>query len=94
MKDLPIEEQGRIIAALEKAGASLPCPRCGNKDFSLVGGYLVSHVQYQFVNFDFTNPTVPCAAVVCKRCGFLALHALGALGLLPPQGAPDGVAQP
>jgi hypothetical protein len=24
--------------------------------------------------------------VVCTRCGFISQHALGALGLLPPQG--------
>jgi hypothetical protein len=27
--------------------------------------------------------TVPAAAIVCNRCGFLSQHALGALGLLP-----------
>ena len=88
MPELSQEQKNAIIAALEKAGARAPCPRCGNAAFTLLGGYFVHHLQFGLPDFSFANPSVPTAVVACNRCGFLAQHALGALGLLPPPQAP------
>ena len=83
--EIPPEEKNRIIQALEKAGAVLPCPRCGNQAFSLVGGYFSQWMQPKLAGIVIGGPSVPSVAVVCNRCGFMSHHALGALGLLPPQ---------
>ena len=89
MPELSQEQQQAIIAALERAEARAPCPRCGNASFTLLGGYFVHHLQFGGADFSFVNPSVPTAVVACNRCGFLAQHALGALGLLPPSQPPS-----
>ena len=81
--EIPTEEKNRIIQALEKAGAILPCPRCGNQTFSLVGGYFNQFVQPKLAGIIIGGPSVPSVAVICDRCGFIAQHALGTLKLLP-----------
>lgn len=77
------EQQNKIIAALEQRGAKLPCPRCGNGNFALVGGYFNQVLQTELTGFTLGGPSIPSAVVACTKCGFLAQHALGALGLLP-----------
>jgi hypothetical protein len=77
------EEQKRIVAALEACGAKAPCPRCGNPSFSLLDGYFSHSLQGNLSGISFGGPAIPVAVVACQRCGFLAEHALGALGLLP-----------
>jgi hypothetical protein len=83
MTELSKERQDEIIAALEKHGAKQPCPRCGNRNFSLVGGYFNHFVQTQLGGVSLGGPSIPTAVVACTQCGWLAEHALGALGLLP-----------
>jgi ribosomal protein L37E len=80
------EEKTTIIQALENRGARLPCPRCGNNNFSLIDGYFNHSFQSQITsNVIIGGPSVPSVAVVCNRCGFLSYHAVGALGILPDQ---------
>ena len=81
--EIPEEEKNRIIQALERAGAVLPCPRCGNQAFSLVGGYFNQFVQPKLAGIIIGGPSVPSIAVICNRCGFIAQHAMGTLRLLP-----------
>jgi ribosomal protein S27AE len=82
------EERNKIITKLQEVGAQLPCPRCGNLAFSLLDGYFVDPIQQSVVDIVIgTGPSVPSVVVACTKCGFLAQHALGSLGLLPPQNA-------
>lgn len=82
------EERKRIVEALESRGAKLPCPRCGNTQFVLVDGYFAHSLQHNLSSYSLGGPAIPVAVVACQRCGFLAEHAIGALGLLPKESAP------
>jgi hypothetical protein len=90
MSEISSEAKAKIIAALEKAGARMPCPRCGNQKFSLLGGYLNHSVQTELTGLTLGGPSIPSVVVVCDRCGFISQHALGALGLLPRSDASSG----
>ena len=75
-----------IVEALARAGANRPCPRCGNLEFTLLSGY--EHVPIAKKlggTLTVTRDVVPSILTVCERCGYLSAHALGALGLLPPE---------
>lgn len=85
MAEFSSEQRQKILEALEKAGVKLPCPRCTNQDFALLDGYLNNLVQAEVGGFVIGGPSVPSVVVVCSRCGYLAQHALGVLGLLPRQ---------
>jgi ribosomal protein S27AE len=78
-------EQKKVIAALEKAGARLPCPRCGNTQFSLLDGYINNPIQSNLSGIFIGGPSIPAVVVACTKCGYLSQHALGALNLLPKQ---------
>jgi hypothetical protein len=83
MSEISAEQKQRIIEALNKAGARLPCPRCGNNNFTLLDGYFNQTVQTELGGLVLGGPSVPSVVVVCARCGYLSQHALGALNLLP-----------
>ena len=82
MSTLSDERKAQIIAALEKSGAKLPCPRCGNKTFSLIDGYFNQTLQFQLGGITLGGPSIPTVVVACNQCGFLSQHAIGVLGLL------------
>ena len=73
-----------IVKELKKRGVALPCPRCGNQHFTIVDGVFNQPLQAQMSGLVVGGPSIPSAVTVCQRCGFVAQHALGALGLLPP----------
>lgn len=80
------EEKEKIVKALEEHGAILPCPRCGNKNFTLLDGYFNQTVQTDLKNLKnllIGGPSIPSIVIGCSRCGYLSQHSLGVLGLLP-----------
>ena len=77
------EQKDRIIKALTEKGVELPCPRCGNSNFTLVNGYFAQPIQPELGSITLGGPNIPSVVTVCTRCGFISQHALGALGLLP-----------
>ena len=79
------EEKKKIVQELEKRGATLPCPRCGKKNFSLLDGYFVQPISTEIGTVTLGGPTLPSIAIVCTNCGYLSQHALGALELLPSE---------
>lgn len=81
------QEENRIIQALQNAGARLPCPRCGNSNFTLLNGYFNHTIQPDPKGMVLGGPSIPSVVVACNRCGFLSQHALGILGLLPKEEA-------
>ena len=82
MPEMSQEEKNRIIRALERKGATLPCPRCGEKNFTLLDGYFNQPITTELGAFVLGGPTIPSAVIACTNCGYLSQHALVALGLL------------
>lgn len=76
------EVQKQVIDALSKAGVNLPCPRCGNKHFTLVEGFFVQIIQQGIKNIVLGGQSIPSIVTACSQCGFLSQHALGALKLM------------
>jgi len=85
MKRLSEEKKARIVRALEEVGVKLPCPRCSNKEFTLVDGYFVQTLQDNITHIAVGGESVPSVMVICKRCGYIAQHALGSLGVMPEE---------
>jgi len=85
MQDSTQAEKDKIIKVLTERGANLPCPRCGNDAFTLLDGYFNQIIQETPRGIVLGGRTIPSVAVACKRCGYLAQHALGVLGLLPKE---------
>lgn len=85
MSGISDDQKQKVIEALAKAGANLPCPRCGNGQFSLVDGYFNHPIQTSLGGLVIGGPSVPSVVVVCNQCGFISQHALGVLNLLPKQ---------
>ena len=81
------QRQNAIIKAVEDAGARLPCPRCGNDSFTLLNGYFNQTIQTDPKGMVLGGPSIPSIVIACNRCGFLAQHTLGILGLLPKEEA-------
>ena len=89
MPDLPEWSQDRkqrILNALNDRNVRLPCPRCGSPPFALMDGYFMQPVQMDLKGIVMGGPAIPSVVTVCKECGFISQHALGALGLLPEEG--------
>jgi predicted nucleic-acid-binding Zn-ribbon protein len=82
MTPLSQTELDRIIKVLEEKGAVNPCPRCGQEEFTLVDAYHREALQDSLKGTVVGGPTIPCAVVICKNCGFISHHALGYLGIL------------
>jgi ribosomal protein S27AE len=78
-------QKDKIIKKLIEKGARLPCPRCGNAEFTVIDGYFNQTLQAQLQGLVIGGPSIPSVVTACTRCGYLAQHALGALGLLPSQ---------
>lgn len=76
------ERKDEIIKRLTERGALMPCPRCGNENFSIIDGYFNQTIQSEFKGLVIGGRSVPTAIVVCNKCGYIAQHALGVLGLL------------
>lgn len=82
MTVLSEEQKRRVTHALDAAGSTLPCPRCGHQSFSLVDGYVIEFVQSQLRNMVVGGSNrLPSVVVTCDRCGFLAQHALESLNI-------------
>ncbi len=89
MEKISEERRKEIVDKLAEVGASSPCPRCRNNEFSLVDGYFNQTIQTNLRGMVLGGPSLPTVVVVCTRCGYVAQHALGTLGLLPRKEAKD-----
>lgn len=86
MQQLSDQDKEAIKSELERRNAVLPCPRCGNKSFQLADGYINLPLSGEVGGIVLGGPTMPTAVVVCSNCGYISLHALGALGLIQNRG--------
>lgn len=58
------------------------CPICGGNNYTTPEQVATIPVGVSFKELS-VGQTVPCAMVVCTRCGHVDCFALGILGLLP-----------
>jgi len=80
--ELPLEvNQARFTEALNSKKASASCISCGSNNWALMPQ---AAILSQWVNV-MPAPGIPVCAAICNNCGFLRLHALGVLGLLPQE---------
>ena len=79
-------KRDEIAKRLTEKGALQPCPRCGHRQFTVIEGYFNPTLQDNLSGIVLGGKSIPCAVVGCNNCGYLAQHALGALGLLPADG--------
>jgi hypothetical protein len=71
-----------IIKSLVERGATQPCPRCGNNKFTVVEGFFANPIQKDLKNLVLGGESIPTVVTACTKCGYVALHAMGVLGLL------------
>jgi predicted nucleic-acid-binding Zn-ribbon protein len=81
------QRQEQIISALKEKGAVLPCPRCRNLEFEVIGEGTIIVSPDKRTTFESvfqplqSNPEVPVVLVSCTRCGYIAQHAARLLDL-------------
>ncbi len=85
MQELSKTQKEKIVKTLRERGVSLPCPRCGNNNFTLIDGYFNQPIQIELGGLVLGGPTIPSIVLACTKCGFLSQHALGVLNLLPKE---------
>ncbi|MAZ65552.1 MAG: hypothetical protein CMF25_00385 [Kangiellaceae bacterium] len=81
-------EQKRLdecVQALNSRGVKLPCPRCGQKSFSIVAETIIPINDKPNV-VAVGGPSIPTIIVACDNCGYITQHAQGPLGLLKEGG--------
>lgn len=83
------EEKQKIVQELNKkfSSSGVRCPMCGNTHFVIADGYFNTFLQDNLNGFSMGGESIPSIAIICDKCGFMSMHALGALGLLPRQTA-------
>ncbi len=79
---VPRETRQKIVDEILKRAPDLSCPMCRSKDFIIVDGFFGTSLQKNTSSIAFGGNIVPSACLVCKNCGFMSQHALGALGML------------
>jgi hypothetical protein len=77
-----LERQDKIIDVFSRKGANKPCPRCGKNSFAIIEEYITLAIQKDLNNIVIGGPSIPAAVAICNNCGYISLHALGAIGLL------------
>ena len=76
------ERQKEFVDVFNSKGANKPCPRCGKNSFAIIEEYITLSIQKDLNNIVIGGPSIPTAAAICNNCGYISLHALGAIGLL------------
>jgi ribosomal protein S27AE len=86
LANLTPEQIKKIQDKLVEKNALRDCPRCGNKNFTLIDGYFLSVIQDQTKQIKLDGNGLPTIVIVCNNCGFVSQHALGALGFVTSSG--------
>ena len=80
------EFREKVVEILKEKNVNLPCPRCSGRNWSIEGFFnqpLQQPIFWQ--GLAIGGPSIPSVVVICKNCGYISQHALGALDLLPKQ---------
>lgn len=76
------ERKNEILAVLKEKNVNLPCPSCGNTNFSILDGYFIHTLLLSDTKNECDLPVVPAIIIMCNRCGHLSQHSIKKLGLL------------
>ena len=68
------ELREKIAKSLDTRAGDFHCPICGNGTFFIADGL----TEKNLIN----GLKVPCAVIVCNKCGFVSEQAIGVLGLM------------
>jgi hypothetical protein len=80
MKGFTADQRRRFVDALDRAGATMSCPRCDNAELALADGYINEHIQAERGNLVIGGDNrLLSIALICMRCGFIAQHKLSVL---------------
>jgi hypothetical protein len=79
------ELMDKIIKKFEELGVNHPCPRCGNSSFSIVTEGLATYViqPSNLSSINVQGQNLPAVITYCQKCGYLSLHSVNIMGLLP-----------
>jgi len=84
---LTVEQQQTIVAELTARKVIQACPRCATSNFTLSDQITKMPIQGLDTGVILGGSTIPCVVTYCVNCGYVALHALGVLGFLTPDGS-------
>lgn len=76
------DRKKQIAQVLSERLGQFQCPMCHKGPFSILDGYVSVTLQSNLKSYALGGPSIPSVGVVCTHCGYISLHALGALGLL------------
>lgn len=78
------EDKKRMITdALQSKMKIIRCPMCGNHSFTILDGFRLCNYQDHTDYMELGGGLVlPAVSIVCRNCGFVSTHALGAIGLM------------
>lgn len=85
---IPQEQRERIVQELDKRGVNNRCPRCAENRLTLLDDYACPVTVNESMGINL-GQIIPCAAILCVNCGYVTLHALGILGLVPKGPSPS-----
>jgi predicted nucleic-acid-binding Zn-ribbon protein len=78
----------KIAQALYNKDVTLPCPRCTSSNFEVVGQTLLTLNEDPHI-VTLGGPALPSAIIACSNCGYITLHALSSLNLMPHNNQDD-----
>lgn len=78
------EEKQKLADKLNEKFSSngLKCPMCGNTHFIIADGYFNNTMQSDLNGLRIGGPSIPSIPIICDKCGFISMHALGVIGML------------
>ncbi|HHF3232168.1 TPA: hypothetical protein ACPJ2O_003754 [Vibrio diabolicus] len=74
-----------VSKKLEEKGATNPCHRCNATSFAVIDEMSHFGLQEFIAAPTLGGSSIPVALIVCKNCGAITPHALGALDLIPEE---------
>jgi predicted RNA-binding Zn-ribbon protein involved in translation (DUF1610 family) len=79
------DRQEEVISTLKEKGATLPCPRCRNLEFEVIGESMIPIYpeggEFMVGRLRRSRDGVPTVLVSCTNCGYIAQHAKRLLDL-------------
>jgi hypothetical protein len=82
-KLLSEEQKQEIIDRLTERGVPKQCPMCATNKWVLGDGYVTQPLQGNLKGYNIGGAAIPAIPVICTNCGFISMHALGVLKLMP-----------
>lgn len=77
---------------LQRQGASANCASCGKNDWNVPtdNALTLALPINQGSNFTMPPPSVPVRIMICANCGFVRMHAVGAVDPAALKGKQNG----